>query len=460
MTFLTFSWTKVWWVISCDPARRAASCVGQLAVEQQVGDLEVGALLGELLDRVAAVAQDALVAVDEGDGDSARRGVHERRVVGHQPEVVVVDLDLAQVHRADGPVRDGDLVGLAGSVVGDGQAGVGAAGGRRGIGLLAAHVTGSSRWRDRWRAGRRRWPRPVVPAVCPLAAGPWGSGCRSAGPFRPPRSPAAPAGRQGHARTTAEHVARPGGHGDAPVEATPVTRAGVGPPDVGTGGVDRQRRRVRAVHRDQHRRRVGRAGVDGPAGDAGTVPGALDGVEGAQHAAGCRGGRRAAEQRVAAAGRDVDRVGTDPVRTRTDPEHPLVPVQRAVPGAGRGDVRTPGAGAQDGAEPAVDVDVHVRGRRGVGVDGPAADPQRSRLRRDAVQRAARLGGQREGRAAEQAVGGARAVVDAERAGRVPAGRGHRDRHGVAVRVAEAGYGAAPAPAASPAVAATAKAPSR
>jgi hypothetical protein len=39
----------------------------RLAVEQQPGDLEVRAVLRELLDRVAAIAQDALVAVDEGD---------------------------------------------------------------------------------------------------------------------------------------------------------------------------------------------------------------------------------------------------------------------------------------------------------------------------------------------------------------------------------------------------------
>ena len=37
----------------------------QLAVDQQVGDLEVGGLLGELLDRIAAVLEDALVAVDD-----------------------------------------------------------------------------------------------------------------------------------------------------------------------------------------------------------------------------------------------------------------------------------------------------------------------------------------------------------------------------------------------------------
>jgi len=66
----------------------------QLAMEQQVGGLEKRALLGKLLDRIAAVAQDALVAVDERDRAAACRGVHERGVVRHQPEVAVGRLDL------------------------------------------------------------------------------------------------------------------------------------------------------------------------------------------------------------------------------------------------------------------------------------------------------------------------------------------------------------------------------
>ena len=94
---------------------------GQLAVDQQVGDLQVARLLAQLLDRVAAVLQDAGVAVDVGDRAAARRRVRVRRVVRHQAEFVVVDLDLAQVHRAHRPVGDGQLVGLARAVVGDRQ---------------------------------------------------------------------------------------------------------------------------------------------------------------------------------------------------------------------------------------------------------------------------------------------------------------------------------------------------
>ena len=69
----TFSWMNVWYVISCFHASYC-SAVGQLAVDQQVGDLEVGRLLGQLLDRVAAVAQDAGVAVELGDGRLGGRG--------------------------------------------------------------------------------------------------------------------------------------------------------------------------------------------------------------------------------------------------------------------------------------------------------------------------------------------------------------------------------------------------
>src|SRR5579875_2871675 len=44
----------------------------QLALDDEVGHLEVVALLGQLLDRVAAVAEDAALAVDVGDGALAR----------------------------------------------------------------------------------------------------------------------------------------------------------------------------------------------------------------------------------------------------------------------------------------------------------------------------------------------------------------------------------------------------
>ena len=62
---------------SCELVRR-----GQLAVDQQVGDLQERRRRGQLLDRVPAVAQDADVAVDVRDRRAARRGVDEPVVEG------------------------------------------------------------------------------------------------------------------------------------------------------------------------------------------------------------------------------------------------------------------------------------------------------------------------------------------------------------------------------------------
>jgi hypothetical protein len=54
---------------------------GQLAVEEEVGHLEVAGALGELLDGISAVAEDAVVAVDLGDATDRRGRVDEGRVV-------------------------------------------------------------------------------------------------------------------------------------------------------------------------------------------------------------------------------------------------------------------------------------------------------------------------------------------------------------------------------------------
>ncbi len=54
----------------------------QFAVKKQVTGLEKVAVLGELLDRVAPVKQDAFVAIDIGDLELAARGRREAGVVG------------------------------------------------------------------------------------------------------------------------------------------------------------------------------------------------------------------------------------------------------------------------------------------------------------------------------------------------------------------------------------------
>jgi hypothetical protein len=93
----------------------------ELAEEKQVRGFEKVAVLRQLFDRIAAVEQDALVAVDERDPAAARRRVHERGIVGHQAEVVRRHLDLPQVCRPDRPILDWHFVLLAGAVVGDRQ---------------------------------------------------------------------------------------------------------------------------------------------------------------------------------------------------------------------------------------------------------------------------------------------------------------------------------------------------
>ncbi len=57
-------------------------CGWQLAIEQQVAGFQVVRFFSQLLDRVAAVQQDAVVAVDIGDFRLARGGRHETWVEG------------------------------------------------------------------------------------------------------------------------------------------------------------------------------------------------------------------------------------------------------------------------------------------------------------------------------------------------------------------------------------------
>ena len=211
----------MWWVHS-------SSCgwVGKLAVDQQVGDLEVARPLGELLDRVAAVLEDALLAVDVRDRGATRRGRHVGGVVGHQAEVVLVDLDVAKLGGADRPVFDRNLVLLPGSVVGDRQGLC-----RRRCAGAVSLLASQSSWRSsRAVAGVRVvcWPEPsgipafnLVPGRCWRDARrrrvrtPSGSG---AGDALPARGDACPgAGRRvsegGSTRVRRRVDARPGARG-------------------------------------------------------------------------------------------------------------------------------------------------------------------------------------------------------------------------------------------------------
>jgi hypothetical protein len=97
-----------------DPPRRLF-LVRHLAAQQQPGHVQEGCAARQLIDRVAAVPQDALITVDEGDGAAAAGRVLERRIVGEKSEVLIGDLDLPQVNRADSAVDDREFVAAAGS---------------------------------------------------------------------------------------------------------------------------------------------------------------------------------------------------------------------------------------------------------------------------------------------------------------------------------------------------------
>src|SRR5580658_6448348 len=71
---------------------------GQLAIQNQVGGFEISALLREFLDGIAAVTEDAFVAVDKSDAADAGGGVVERRVIAHQAEIIRAGLDLADIN--------------------------------------------------------------------------------------------------------------------------------------------------------------------------------------------------------------------------------------------------------------------------------------------------------------------------------------------------------------------------
>jgi hypothetical protein len=67
---------------------------GQLAVDEQVGDLQEGRLLGELLDRITAVTQDPRITVDVRDRRGARGRVDEAGIVRDVPGLLQERTDI------------------------------------------------------------------------------------------------------------------------------------------------------------------------------------------------------------------------------------------------------------------------------------------------------------------------------------------------------------------------------
>src|SRR6201747_2195453 len=68
-------------------------------------------MLGQLVDRIAAIQQDALVAVDEGDVALAARGRGEPRIVGEHVRLAVQLADVQDL-RSLGAAEGRQLVGL------------------------------------------------------------------------------------------------------------------------------------------------------------------------------------------------------------------------------------------------------------------------------------------------------------------------------------------------------------
>src|SRR5438552_7751773 len=86
-------------------------------MDQQIGDLEVGRLFGELLDGIAAVTKDAVFTVELGD---RRRGRCRRAEAGiGEPDA---GKQFGPWARIDAPVDDRYLDRLASAVIGDGYA--------------------------------------------------------------------------------------------------------------------------------------------------------------------------------------------------------------------------------------------------------------------------------------------------------------------------------------------------
>jgi hypothetical protein len=88
-------------------------------MDQQPGDLEIVALLRQLFDRVAPVAQDALFPVDEGDRALAPAGIGVSGVERNQPGLAAQARDVERGfvlaagydRQIDGTLAVGDLEG-------------------------------------------------------------------------------------------------------------------------------------------------------------------------------------------------------------------------------------------------------------------------------------------------------------------------------------------------------------
>ena len=91
----------------------------KLAVQYEIGHLQIRALFRQLVDGIAAIQKDPFFAVDERDLAPAGRGVHERRVICHQAKILGSRLDLPEVDGFHGSVFNWNFVTLPRSRVRD-----------------------------------------------------------------------------------------------------------------------------------------------------------------------------------------------------------------------------------------------------------------------------------------------------------------------------------------------------
>jgi hypothetical protein len=85
---------------------------GEAAEDEELGGFDEGGFLGEFFDGIAAVAEDAFFAVDEGDGAGAAAGVSIGGVEGDEAGFGAEFGDIDGL-LAFGSDDDGELVGFA-----------------------------------------------------------------------------------------------------------------------------------------------------------------------------------------------------------------------------------------------------------------------------------------------------------------------------------------------------------
>src|SRR2546428_13464865 len=95
--------------------------IRQLAMDQEIGRLEKAASIGQLLDGITPVAENATLAIDIGDGTATAGRVEEGGIVAHHSGAGPVRRDLLELGGRDRTIPNGNLVAAAVSVIGDGK---------------------------------------------------------------------------------------------------------------------------------------------------------------------------------------------------------------------------------------------------------------------------------------------------------------------------------------------------